>query len=194
MKIQRIVAAVAAASLAFSSAAFAQSLGASEQAMRENGIQNPNGPLKSPQQLRDEARAAQQQYHADTRGQSRTDQRDYRVDQRNYRGYDNRGYDNRGYDNRGYDNRVYGSRYDYRNYGYHDGGYRGHGRGAGPDHAWYRGDRLPTYYRGRYYVVDDWRGHHLYAPPQGYHWVQAGGDYVLVAIATGIIASILLNQ
>ncbi|MES1163856.1 MAG: RcnB family protein, partial [Rhizobacter sp.] len=29
---------------------------------------------------------------------------------------------------------------------------------------------------------------------RGYHWVQTGGDYVLVAIATGIIASILLNQ
>jgi Ni/Co efflux regulator RcnB len=68
------------------------------------------------------------------------------------------------------------------------------GRGAGPDHAWYRGGRLPAEYRGRQYVVDDWRGHHLSAPPRGYHWVQAGGDYVLAAIATGVIASILLNQ
>jgi len=68
------------------------------------------------------------------------------------------------------------------------------GRGAGPEHTWYRGGRLPTEYRGRQYVVDDWRGHHLSAPPRGYHWVQAGGDYVLAAIATGIIASILLNQ
>ena len=49
-------------------------------------------------------------------------------------------------------------------------------------------------YRTRHYVVDDWRGHHLYAPPRGYHWVQSGGDYLLVAVATGIIASILLNQ
>jgi Ni/Co efflux regulator RcnB len=74
-------------------------------------------------------------------------------------------------------------------------GYRGHeGRGAGPQHTWYRGDRLPPQYNSRSYVVDDWRGHHLSAPPRGYHWVQSGGDYVLVAIATGIIASILLNQ
>ena len=72
---------------------------------------------------------------------------------------------------------------------------RGHeGRGAGPDHAFYRGGRLPPEYRSRQYVVDDWRGHHLSAPPRGYHWVQAGGDYVLAAIATGVIASILLNQ
>ena len=76
-----------------------------------------------------------------------------------------------------------------------DHGYRGHeGRGAGPDHAFYRGDRLPNEYRGRQYVVNDWRSHRLSAPPRGYQWMQSGGDYVLVAIATGIIASILLNQ
>jgi len=68
------------------------------------------------------------------------------------------------------------------------------GRGAGPEHSFYRGGRLPPQYRERRYVVDDWRGHHLNRPPSGYHWVQAGSDYVLVAIATGIIASILLNN
>lgn len=67
-------------------------------------------------------------------------------------------------------------------------------RGVGPDFRYHRGDRFPPEYRGRQYVVDDWRGHHLNAPPRGYHWVQSGGDYVLVAIATGVIASILLNH
>lgn len=67
-------------------------------------------------------------------------------------------------------------------------------RGAGPEHAWHRGDRLPPQYRGRQYVVDDWRGHHLSAPPRGYHWVQNGGDYVLVAISTGIIMNFLLGN
>jgi Ni/Co efflux regulator RcnB len=67
-------------------------------------------------------------------------------------------------------------------------------RGAGPDHAFRRGQRLPVEYRSRQYVVDDWRGHHLSAPPRGYHWVQTGGDYVLVAIATGVILQLLLNQ
>jgi Ni/Co efflux regulator RcnB len=42
-------------------------------------------------------------------------------------------------------------------------------------------------------VVNDWRGQHLSAPPRGYHWVQTGGDYVLVAIATGIILQLMLN-
>lgn len=67
-------------------------------------------------------------------------------------------------------------------------------RGAGPDHAFYRGQRLPPEYRNRQYVVDDWRGHHLNAPPRGYHWVQTGGDYVLVAISTGIILQMLLGN
>ncbi|MGP1677471.1 MAG: RcnB family protein [Burkholderiales bacterium] len=67
-------------------------------------------------------------------------------------------------------------------------------RGAGPDHAFHRGDRLPAEYRHRNYVVNDWRGHHLSAPPRGYHWVQTGGDYVLVAVATGIILQLLLNN
>lgn len=72
--------------------------------------------------------------------------------------------------------------------------HRADGRGAGPEHNFYRGGRLPPQWRSRQYVVDDWRGHRLSAPPRGYHWVQTGGDYVLVAITTGIIASILLNQ
>ena len=76
----------------------------------------------------------------------------------------------------------------------HDQHANDRGRGAGPDHSFYRGGRLPTQYRSRQYVVDDWRGHHLSAPPRGYHWVQTGGDYVLAAIATGVIASVLLNQ
>jgi Ni/Co efflux regulator RcnB len=67
-------------------------------------------------------------------------------------------------------------------------------RGAGPDHQFYRGGRLPAQYRTRHYVVNDWRGHHLSAPPRGYHWVQAGGDYVLVAIATGVILQLMLNN
>jgi Ni/Co efflux regulator RcnB len=67
-------------------------------------------------------------------------------------------------------------------------------RGAGPNHDFRQGGRLPRNYRDRQYVVDDWRGHHLKSPPRGYHWVQTGADYVLVAIATGIIAQVILGQ
>jgi len=58
----------------------------------------------------------------------------------------------------------------------------------------HKGDRLPNDYRGRQYVVDDWRAHRLDKPPRGHHWVQVGGEYVLVAIATGVIVSVLLNH
>lgn len=71
---------------------------------------------------------------------------------------------------------------------------RSKGRGAGPNNEYYRGDRLPAEYRHRNYVVDDWRSHNLSAPPRGYHWVQSGADYVLVAIATGIIMDLLLDH
>ncbi len=66
-------------------------------------------------------------------------------------------------------------------------------RGAGPNHDFRRGGRLPPEYRSRQFVVDDWRAHRLQAPPRGYHWVQTGGDYVLVAIATGVILNMILG-
>ncbi|MDB6002643.1 MAG: hypothetical protein JWP52_4342 [Rhizobacter sp.] len=67
-------------------------------------------------------------------------------------------------------------------------------RGAGPEQNFRRGGRLPTEYRSRQYVVNDWRNHHLSAPPRGYQWVQTGADYVLAAIATGLIAQVLLSH
>jgi len=67
-------------------------------------------------------------------------------------------------------------------------------RGVGPNHEWQRGNRLPEEYRGHRYEVRDWRGHHLSEPPRGYHWVEVNGDYVLAAIATGVILDTLLTQ
>ena len=67
-------------------------------------------------------------------------------------------------------------------------------RGAGPNRDLRIGERLPREYRHPQYAVDNWRGHRLAAPPRGYQWYQAGGDYVLVEIATGIIAQALLAR
>ena len=99
---------------------------------------------------------------------------------------------------RGYDQRRQPGYQQQAPSGYHysqaqRGDRRGDERGAGPDHRYYRGDRLPPEYRHHNYVVDDWRGHGLQPPPRGYHWVQNGTDYLLVAIATGIILQILLS-
>jgi Ni/Co efflux regulator RcnB len=96
---------------------------------------------------------------------------------------ENRGQENRGQEQRGYD---------------HHEQWRGERRegeyGAGPNRSFYRGERLPPRYNQRQYVVDDWRGHGLRSPPRGYHWVQTGADYVLVAIATGLILELLINR
>jgi Ni/Co efflux regulator RcnB len=73
--------------------------------------------------------------------------------------------------------------------GWHDGqqAYR-----AGP--RFYRGGYLPPQYRNRAYSVNDWRAYNgLYAPPYGYQWVNADGEFLLVALATGLIANALLN-
>lgn len=71
---------------------------------------------------------------------------------------------------------------------------RARNRGAGPRHDLHRGQRLPSNYHNRQYVVDNWRSHRLSAPPRGHHWVQVGNDYVLAAIATGVIANIFLGN
>ena len=103
------------------------------------------------------------------------------------RGRDNGNRDNR--DNRGNKERFSNGHDNRPDMGRQDGE-----RGAGPSRDFYRGERLPSYYRAPQYVVDDWRGHGLRTPPRGYHWVQTGGDYVLVDITTGIILELLLNQ
>lgn len=63
----------------------------------------------------------------------------------------------------------------------------------GHQQGWYRkGGRVPSTYRGNTYVVSNWRTHHLRQPPRGYHWVRSdNGDFLLVAVTTGIIASII---
>ena len=76
----------------------------------------------------------------------------------------------------------------WNNNGNHNGWYknRNHPR-------WSRGDRFRDYGR-RGWVVNDYRSYRLNRPPRGYHWVQADDDYLLVAIASGVIAQIVLNN
>lgn len=113
------------------------------------------------------------------RGHDRNDQRyEHRNDQRDQHDqHDQRDQRDQHADWRG----DRGDRHDSFSYG-----------ARGPE--WRRGGRVPPEYRNRQYVVSNWRAHHLNAPPRGYQWVQVGGDYVLVAVATGIIAQLLLNH
>jgi len=71
----------------------------------------------------------------------------------------------------------------------------GHDKGAHRRaRGWHRGDVVPEAYRGGGYVVADWRAAKLKVPPPGHRWIKVDGDYVLVAIATGVIVSILLGD
>lgn len=58
---------------------------------------------------------------------------------------------------------------------------------------WRRGGYVPRDYwaRGRYI---DYRYYHLRRPPRGYEWRYVDGDYVLAAVTTGLIASIVLSH
>ncbi|MBW8815439.1 MAG: RcnB family protein [Caulobacterales bacterium] len=58
-------------------------------------------------------------------------------------------------------------------------------------HAWRRGAYVPGPYR--HYYVSDYRYYGLRAPPPGYRWVYADGNFVLMALATGLIADVILN-
>ena len=112
--------------------------------------------------------------------------------QRNDHGNGHNGRNDQSYqrDNDRHDNGRYDSnrRDDARQY------YRDDKRGGGPRHDLRRGQRLSQEYRSNRYVVSDWRARHLSAPPRGHHWVRAGNDYVLAAIATGVIAQVLLSN
>ena len=67
-------------------------------------------------------------------------------------------------------------------------------RGAGPHHDFYRGKRLPKKYRHQTYVVQDWRGHRLHAPPRSHRWVRTGRDFVLIESVSGIIVQIVFGR
>src|SRR5579859_5314355 len=50
------------------------------------------------------------------------------------------------------------------------------------DEDWRRGEHV------------DYHEHHLRAPPRGYEWRQVDGNYVLAAVATGVIASVVAAE
>lgn len=57
--------------------------------------------------------------------------------------------------------------------------------------AWRRGAYLPVVYR-TYYVQDPYY-YGLNAPPPGHRWVYANNNFVLISLATGLIAQVIAN-
>lgn len=139
--------------------------------------------------------------HADRRGDrwdQRDDRRDHRYDRRDQR-YDNRNYppprphyppprhqswDQSRYNGYYYQNRWY--------YGPPPVVYYSHPQYRPGYVAWRRGAVLPPHYRG--YVIHDYHRYRLRPPPRGYAWHQVGNDYLLAAVATGIIFEIISGR
>lgn len=65
------------------------------------------------------------------------------------------------------------------------------GGGPRPHNDWRRGAVAPPMYRSDRYWVTDWRSRHLRPPPRDHRWLWVNGDYVLVAITSGVIVQIL---
>ena len=62
-------------------------------------------------------------------------------------------------------------------------------------HARYhRGDRLEDRYRDSRYYVNDWEKRKLSKPPRDHRWVEVDGEYLLISVVTGVIASVLLGS
>jgi Ni/Co efflux regulator RcnB len=117
----------------------------------------------------------------------RDDRRDFRQDRREYRQEQRWNRNNRNWWRGRTDFRDYrGARRGYwyaPSYGY----YRVEPRYQ--SYRWQRGHYLPHTYRS-YYVRDPY-AYGLRQAPRGYRYVHAGNDIVLIAVATGLIASVL---
>lgn len=60
-----------------------------------------------------------------------------------------------------------------------------------PHRDWHKGQRVPAEYRNYNFVMNDWRGHGLNAPPRGHQWLGVNGDYVLVSTNNWTISNIV---
>jgi Ni/Co efflux regulator RcnB len=75
-----------------------------------------------------------------------------------------------------------------------DGYYREH-RKHWKHREYHRGERIEVVYLEPRYYVDDYEYYELREPPRGHRWVRTeDGRFILVAVATGIIADILLHH
>ena len=87
-----------------------------------------------------------------------------------------------------YDRRDRYDRSDRRSYD------RGYHRGWRDRSDWRRGGYVSYNDWDRGYAVDYRRHRHLYAPPRGYEWRRVDNNYVLAAVATGLIAGLIIGN
>lgn len=126
----------------------------------------------------------------DDRDDRRSEYRNDHRDDHRYGDHDDRHDDRR--DNRRYDDRRYG-----RDRVVYTTPHRVIYRNGPPQHAyprWSRGARYDTRGYAPTYVVQDYGHYGLRQPPRGHHWRRDDrGDFILVAVATGLIASVIFR-
>jgi Ni/Co efflux regulator RcnB len=177
MHASTIVSGILAATFGVSSLAIAQDGG--RRGDRDHGDQRAE--QRHDRQERRENRAERREERRDDRREWRAERRDDRRDDRR----EDRAY-RHGY-NAGYQHQP-AYTYNQPSYTYNQPGYRQHAP------RFQRGGYLPHEYRNRGHYVNDWRAHRgLYAPPHGHQWMQVDNDFVLVALATGLIANLLMQ-
>ena len=89
----------------------------------------------------------------------------------------------------------HGHGHDRDDHGWRDDDHHDHGHHYGWDKHYHRGEYLPDRYRVREYYVEDYRTYRLDPPPPGYGWYRnEDGEFVLVAVATGLIVQELLGH
>ena len=81
-------------------------------------------------------------------------------------------------------NRDNGNRNDFR------GGNDRHDNGR--HRGWYKGGRIERNDWNRGERINDYRRYHLQRPRRGYEWRRVDDNYVLAAVAGGVIASVIL--
>jgi Ni/Co efflux regulator RcnB len=122
----------------------------------------------------------------DYRRDDRREWRGDRYDRRDERRDERRGYRNNRWDDRRYNGYYYNNRW---TYGAPPARYYGSPAYRPGYQAWRRGGYLPPAYRG--YIVRDYGRYGLRPPPRGYYWYNVNGDYLLAAMATGLIFDII---
>jgi Ni/Co efflux regulator RcnB len=69
----------------------------------------------------------------------------------------------------------------------------GWGQDYGGGHSFHRGERMGyNDWNGASHI--DYRQHNLRRPPHGYEWRQSNGQFILGAVATGLIASAVIGR
>jgi Ni/Co efflux regulator RcnB len=126
----------------------------------------------------------------DERRDDRWDRRDGRYDRRDDRR--DRRWDSRTRWDRGHHNGYYYNNRWY--YGPPPAAYYGRPGYYPGYNAWRRGAYLPPSYRDRGYVVYDYGRYRLRPPPRGYYWYRSGDDFLLAAVATGLILDVIINH